>query len=115
MRDKEKQSDASIQNTSDNSTATDDRAAETIQTPSPKETAAPKQFSHKELNILNLMQVIVRYGEKVIYQTTDNQPICAGEYIIQIFRGDDVIEQDSLIVKQNLKYAAPDYDPRSKA
>lgn len=39
----------------------------------------------------------------------------AGEYIIQIFRGDDVIEQDSLIVKQNLKYAAPDYDPRSKA
>ena len=90
MRDKKKQSDASLQNTSDNSTAPDDRASETIQTPSPKDTAAPKQFSHKELNILNLMQVIVRYGEKVIYQTTDNQPICAGEYIIQQMRDDNI-------------------------
>ena len=45
-------------------------------------------LSHKERNILNLLQVIVRYGEKVIYQTEDDQPICAGEYIIYEMRND---------------------------
>lgn len=39
----------------------------------------------------------------------------AGNYIIQLFSGDEVIQQDSLNVKQNLKYVDAEYDPRSKA
>lgn len=38
-----------------------------------------------------------------------------GEYILQIFKGDEILQQSTLKVKQNLKYAAADYDPRSKS
>lgn len=46
--------------------------------------------SHKEQNILNLLQVIIRYGEQVLYQTEDNQDVCIGEYIIQELNNDKV-------------------------
>ena len=46
--------------------------------------------SHKEQNILNLLQVIIRYGEQVLYQTEDNQDVCVGEYIIQELNNDKV-------------------------
>lgn len=52
--------------------------------------APPKAISHKELNILNLLQVIIRYGEKIIYQTDNNIAICAGEYIIQEMQNDSI-------------------------
>lgn len=38
-----------------------------------------------------------------------------GDYLIQFFKGDEVIEQTTLKVKQNLKYVDANYDPRSKA
>ena len=47
--------------------------------------------------------------------TIDTSEYEAGDYIIQLFRGDEVIQQDSLNVKQNLKYVDADYDPRSEA
>lgn len=47
--------------------------------------------------------------------TIDTSQYEAGNYIIQLFRGDEVIQQDSLNVKQNLKHVDADYDPRSKA
>ena len=53
-------------------------------------TSQPSLLSHKERNILNLLQVIIRYGEKVLYQTEDNQPIYVGEYIIHEMRNDSV-------------------------
>ena len=39
----------------------------------------------------------------------------AGQYTIQFFNGNDVIDEDELIIKQNLKYADANYDPRSTA
>lgn len=42
--------------------------------------------------------------------TTDFQ---VGQYQIQFFSGDLVIQQDVLRVKQNLKYADESFDPRS--
>lgn len=39
----------------------------------------------------------------------------AGQYTIQFFNSNDVIDEDELIIKQNLKYADANYDPRSTA
>ena len=38
-----------------------------------------------------------------------------GDYVIQFFKDDEVIDQDILTVKQNLKYTDANYDPRSEA
>ena len=46
-------------------------------------------LTHKERNILNLIQVLVRYGEKVLYQT-EEQTITTGEYIITEMNNDHV-------------------------
>lgn len=45
--------------------------------------------SIKELNIRNLLQVIIRHGEKPIFQNGDTT-IRAGEYIIQELRNDNI-------------------------
>lgn len=39
----------------------------------------------------------------------------AGQYSIQFFLNDQVIDQDILIVNQNLKHTDANYDPRSNA
>lgn len=46
-------------------------------------------ISIRELNIRNLLQVIIRHGEKPIFQN-DNTIIQAGEYIIQELRNDNI-------------------------
>ena len=46
-------------------------------------------LTHKERNILNLIQVLIRYGEKVLYQTED-QMITVGEYIITEINNDSI-------------------------
>lgn len=46
-------------------------------------------LTHKERNILNLIQVIIRYGEKVLYQVED-QMITVGEYIITEIKNDSI-------------------------
>lgn len=46
-------------------------------------------LTHKERNILNLIQVLVRYGEKVLYQT-EEQMITVGEYIITEIHNDSI-------------------------
>lgn len=38
-----------------------------------------------------------------------------GQYIMQFFKGNQIIKTDVLKVSQNLKYVDADYDPRSKA
>lgn len=47
--------------------------------------------------------------------SVDTSEYEVGDYLVQFFSGDDVIEQTELTVKQNLKYVSADYDPRSKA
>ena len=49
----------------------------------------------KEQNIQNLMQLIVRYGEAVIYQS-ENQIVRAGEYIISELHRDNVDVDNAL-------------------
>lgn len=46
-------------------------------------------LTHKERNILNLIQVLVRYGERVLYQT-EEQMITVGEYIITEIKNDSI-------------------------
>ena len=59
----------------------------------PTATIAPQvpttSLSIKEQNLQNLMQLIVRYGEAVIYQS-DEQSVRAGEYIISELYRDSV-------------------------
>lgn len=59
----------------------------TATTPEP----APKRkpLTHKERNILNLIQVLIRYGEQVIHQN-EEQVITAGEYIITEINNDHI-------------------------
>lgn len=38
-----------------------------------------------------------------------------GEYAVQFFKGDQVVEQTVLVCKQNLKFAPVNFDPRSPA
>lgn len=95
LKEKEQQPTTGTTSTDSGSSTTNAGDSTTPAAPSaPAGDSTPKQLSHKELNILNLMQVLVRYGEKIIYQTTDNQPIRAGEYIIQEMRNDNIIVSD---------------------
>lgn len=43
-----------------------------------------------ESNILNLLQVIIRYGELALYQLEDGEYINVGEYIIREMRADNI-------------------------
>ena len=47
--------------------------------------------------------------------TINTDDFTAGEYTLQFFKGDEVIEQRVLDCKQNLKYVSPEYDPRTPA
>ena len=47
----------------------------------------------------------------VVIDTKDYQ---VGQYQVQFFKGDDVLEQTVLRVKQNLKYADDSFDPTSE-
>lgn len=52
-------------------------------------TSPQKALTHREKNIRNLIQVIIRYGERVIFHD-DGKEICAGEYIIQQMQNDNI-------------------------
>lgn len=54
-----------------------------------------RALSLKEQNILNLMQLIIRHGEKIICQDEDNT-IYVGEYIIKELRKDNITLADPL-------------------
>ena len=43
-----------------------------------------------ESNILNLLQVVIRHGEKVLYQLEDGKCVNVGEYIIREIKADNV-------------------------
>lgn len=77
-----------VQNTLESSPAEPQKQA----TISPNGTRA---LSLKEQNILNLMQLIIRHGEKIICQDEDNT-IYVGEYIIKELRKDNITLADPL-------------------
>ena len=73
--------------------------AEEISVAEPTVAVEPQQptakITIKEQNIQNLMQLIVRYGEVVIYQS-ENQIVRAGEYIISELHRDNVDVDNAL-------------------
>lgn len=69
-----------------------------IQTP-PQLVNIPQVLTPREKNILNLLQVIVRYGEHIIYQFEDGRTLSVGEYIINELRADNM-EFDNPLHKQ---------------
>ena len=48
-----------------------------------------QNLTHKERNILNLIQVLIRYGERILYQT-EEQMITVGDYIITEMKNDSI-------------------------
>ena len=79
----------------------------TIQTP-PQLVNMPQVLTPREKNILNLLQVIVRYGEHIIYQFEDGRTLSVGEYIINELHADN-IEFDSPLHKQILDEFSNNY------
>ena len=79
----------------------------TIQTP-PLLVNIPQVLTPREKNILNLLQVIVRYGEHIIYQFEDGRTLSVGEYIINELRADN-IEFDNPMHKQILDEFSNNY------
>jgi DNA primase len=79
----------------------------TIQTP-PQLVNIPQVMTPREKNILNLLQVIVRYGEHIIYQFEDGRTLSVGEYIINELHADN-IEFDSPLHKQILDEFSNNY------
>lgn len=59
-------------------------------TASSTEVAEDDGLSVKEKNVLNLIQVIVRYGERVLQVSDDGTPCQAGEFIINELRNDNI-------------------------
>ena len=57
--------------------------------------STPTNESNKDRNIRNLMQLIIRYGEKVIYEDEQNK-VLAGEYIINELRADNIVLENEL-------------------
>ena len=63
--------------------------------------ASPSPQQNKKQNKLaenyrNLLQVIVRYGERTLYVQADGQPVLAGEYIIAQLSVDAIAAPDAL-------------------
>ena len=79
-----------------------------VTTPEP----APKRkpLTHKERNILNLIQVLIRYGEQVIHQN-EEQVITAGEYIITEINNDHIEITNPLHQKIISEYVANYQNP----
>ena len=73
---------------------------------------APKRkpLTHKERNILNLIQVLIRYGEQVIHQY-EEQVITAGEYIITEINNDHIEITNPLHQKIISEYVANYQNP----
>lgn len=62
----------------------------------PQPIVVPPVLTHKEKNIVNLLQVVVRYGECIIFQTQEGIDISVGEYIIDQLRNDNIEMENPL-------------------
>ena len=79
-------------------------------TTTPEPAPKRKPLTHKERNILNLIQVLIRYGEQVIHQN-EEQVITAGEYIITEINNDHIEITNPLHQKIISEYVANYQNP----
>lgn len=57
-------------------------------------------------NMLNLLRLIVRYGERVLYETEDGQAVQCGSYILEDLREDGIEPREEVHRKMFEEYAA---------
>ena len=62
---------------------------------------------------LNIAVKLYDLVDGVVEINTDDYS--SGEYSVQFFKGNQVIQQTTLLCKQNLKYVSANYDPRTPA
>lgn len=72
--------------------------ATTEQAPQPQQTASKRRQKFTE-NFLNLIQVIVRYGDEIMYENVDGSKLTAGDYIIGQLAADDIAAPTTLYQK----------------
>ena len=95
---------------SPNLEATDDKEEDNAGANQPPQlVVVPQVLTHKEKNILNLLQVIVRHGEYIIYKWPDGRTVSAGEYIINELRNDN-IEIENPLYKQIINEFSNNYE-----
>ena len=84
-------------------------------TPAPEpvaqKTAAAKRKSPFEMNFLNILRLIVRYGERQVFEGSDGAVIRVGEYVISEMQGDDIHPQNPLHQQILDEYMAHYQDP----
>lgn len=78
--------------------------------PQPSATTRVEEQSCKQINIRNLMQLIVRYGEQVIYQDADVK-VQLGEYIINELHRDNIELENALYQLIISEYMAQRKEP----
>lgn len=84
---KKKQNEERLKNNLPNDTTQDNEPQTPLEEPVPQ--VAPKALSKKERNIRNIIQLIIRHGEKPIGEL-EQKTILAGEFIIRELRKDSV-------------------------
>lgn len=85
-------------------------------TPAQETAAAPvaverSGLSAKDENLLNLIQIIVRYGEQPLYANEDGSVCQAGEYIIAELTNDNIEIANPLYRKVLDEYTAHHFEP----
>lgn len=74
----------------------------------------PKALSKKENklteNYRNLLQLIVRYGERPLYMQADGTPVQTGEYILSQLAADGIVAPNALFQKIADEYTAHCHD-----
>ncbi len=73
--------------------------ATTEQAPQPQQQTASKWRQKFTENFLNLIQVIVRYGDEIMYENVDGSKLTAGDYIIGQLAADDIAAPTTLYQK----------------
>lgn len=73
--------------------------ATTEQAPQPQQQTASKRRQKFTENFLNLIQVIVRYGDEIMYENVDGSKLTAGDYIIGQLAADDIAAPTTLYQK----------------
>ena len=73
--------------------------ATTEQAPQPQQQTASKLRQKFTENFLNLIQVIVRYGDEIMYENVDGSKLTAGDYIIGQLAADDIAAPTTLYQK----------------
>lgn len=70
----------------------------------------PKVATKLDENFRNLLQVIIRYGERPLYQLDDGTFINVGDFIIQTLQGDSVDAPNALYQKIIDEFIAHEHD-----